>query len=515
MMKNKLKAEHLVLKKEITAFLNNELSAADLKHSTAPFGIYQQRDGLFMTRIRITGGHLNISELRKIADIIDENNISYAHLTTRQDIQLHGVPAENIYATVRSCTENGLPFKGGGGNTFRNIAVSPDSGIAPDSVFDVIQHAKSLTDIIFKWDKAFELPRKIKIGFASSEKDEFMTAVQDLGFVAVTKNGKAGFKVYAGGGMGRESALGIKLFDFISCDEVPRCTLAMTELFYDHGDRKNRNTARIRFMVKRLGQKKFLELFNKYFQDTNFENQNFPEWEFDLKSEVASLKLLPEQKIKDSSYNNWLKYAVSPTRFGDNVVSVRIFVPGGNLNAGQLRKLAEASDLFGASFVRLTMGLDIILPLVDCSALPGLYKFLRTELKDIDLTLESFKGHITSCIGVTVCKIGILDSPALGNAIAAKLDEAELKAELSAKVLDMIKISGCPNSCAGHPAAFIGMQGQKKKIDGKLEDVYKIFARTDSKPFALAKAEDDFIKQNDVPDRVLELLKDNLKDFSV
>ena len=149
-------------------------------------------------------------------------------------------------------------------------------------------------------------------------------------------------------------------------------------------------------MVKRLGKEKFLELFNKYFQDTNFESQNFPEWKFNLESEVASLKILPKQKTKDSSYNNWLKYAVSPTRFGDNVVSVRIFVPGGNLNAGQLRKLADAAELYGCSFARLTSGQDIILPLVHRSALAGLYKFLKTELKDIDLTLESFQGHITS-----------------------------------------------------------------------------------------------------------------------
>jgi len=506
-MGNKLKAEHLILKKELTAFLNKELSAADLKHSTAPFGIYQQRDELFMTRIRITGGHLAVSELRKIADIIDENNISYAHLTTRQDVQLQGVPAENIYATVRSCTESGLPFKGGGGNTFRNIAVSPDSGIAPESVFDVIPHAKSLTDIIFTWDKAFELPRKLKIGFASSERDELMAAVQDLGFVAAVKDGRQGFKGYGGGGMGRESALGIKLFDFISSDEVPRCTLAMTELFYDHGDRNNRNTARIRFIVKRLGKEKFLELFNEYFKNTVFDGKNFPAWKFNLKSET---KTFPEQSVNQ----NWLKYAVSPTRFA-NIVSVRIFVPGGNLNADQLRKLADASDLYGASFVRLTPGQDILLPLVHRSALAELYNFLRNELKDIDLTLESFKGHITSCVGATVCKIGILDSPALGNAVAAKLDEADIKAESYSKILDMIKISGCPNSCAAHPAAGIGMQGQKKKIDDKLEDVYKIFVKRDNKAFALSEAEDYLVKQDDVPDRVLELLKRNFKDFAV
>ncbi len=507
-MQDKLKAEHLALGQEINKFLNGEISAAELKHSTAPFGIYQQRDGLFMTRIRITGGHITNSEMRIIAETIEKNNIGYAHLTTRQDIQLHGVPAENIYSTVRNCTENGLLFKGGGGNTFRNIAVSPDSGIAPDSVFDVIPHAKSLADIIFKWDKAFELPRKLKIGFASSQKDEFMAAVQDLGFVAKVKDGVQGFKVYGGGGMGKESALGIKLFDFIPSKEVPKCTLAMTELFYDHGNRENRNKARIRFIVKRLGNEKFAELFNEYFEKTILDEKGFPEWELKLKPET--------QKTQAQDINqDWLKYAVSPTRFEDDIVSVRIFVPYGNLNSGQLRKLAEASELYGCPFVRLTQGQDIILPLVHKSNLPELYTFLRTELSDIDLTLESFDGHITSCVGVTVCKIGVLDSPSLGKAIALKLDKAGFTPETYPDILDMIKISGCPNSCAGHPAASIGMQGQKKRIDDKLEDVYKIFTRTGKTALALAETDDCPIRQDDVPDKILELLKEKFKDIPV
>ena len=183
------------------------------------------------------------------------------------------------------------------------------------------------------------------------------------------------------------------------------------------------------------------------------------------------------------------------------------------MNHGQLRKIAEASDLYNCSFVRLTQGQDIILPLVQRASLPELYKFLTTELADIDLTLRSFDGHITSCVGVNVCKIGILDSPALGKAVAAKLDEAGFSPENYAEILDMIKISGCPNCCAGHPAACIGMQGQKKRINDKLENVYKIFTRTDA-AFALAVSNDDLIKQDDVPDKVVELLKQKFKDSS-
>ena len=514
-MEKKLKNEHLVLKDRIEAFLADEISGAELKHSTAAFGIYQQRDGAFMTRVRITGGHLALSELRKTADIIKANGIAYGHLSTRQDIQLQGVPPENVYTTIRQCTKNGLPFKGGGGNTFRNILVSADSGIGADSVFDVIPYAKSLTDIIFSWDKAFELPRKIKIGFAACERDEFMAAIQDLGFVAVNVDGKRGFKVYGGGGMGRESAVGVKLFDFIPCEDVPRCALAMTELFYDHGDRENRNKARIRFIVKRLGEEKFIELFKEYFDKFELPVPDYPKWKLDIDSEVNNLKSFPEKDIDDVAYQAWSKLAVSDTCLGDDVVSVKLFVPGGNLTAEQFRKVADLVEFCGCSFVRLTAGMDIILPLVSRLALPEIYSFLKNELVDVDLTLESFKGHLTTCIGATVCKIGVLDSPSMGIAVGAALDEyfkdeIGAKVENALKILDIIKISGCPNSCGAHPAACIGLQGQKKKIDGKLEEVYKIFVKNDCRDFALAESEDNFVVASDVPEKVLELLKQNL-----
>jgi ferredoxin-nitrite reductase len=86
-------------------------------------------------------------------------------------------------------------------------------------------------------------------------------------------------------------------------------------------------------------------------------------------------------------------------------------------------------------------------------------------------------------------------------------DEPELKAEKADKILSMIKISGCPNSCSGHPAASIGLQGQRKKINGKTEPVYKIFLKTDSKEFALAESEDYFVLEENTPKRVLELLE--------
>ena len=510
-----LDESHAELKSKMQEYLAGEASATDLKHASAPLGVYQQRNDQFMARLRITGGHLTLADLRTVAGVITSNGIGYAHLTTRQDIQLQDVPAEQVCDVVQTCNGKGLPFRGGGGNTFRNIAASPASGIGADSLFDVMPYAKSLNDLILGWDKAFQLPRKLKIGFYDSPSEELAAAVQDLGFAAKVVDGKPGFKVYGGGGMGRESAVGVTLFDFLPAYLVPKCALAMTELFYDHGNRENRNQARIRFIVKRLGEGRFVELFQEYFAEADPQVALFPGWELDLTQELAALQSSPGEAPDNADYRNWLARAVSPTRFDDDVVTVRVFVPGGDLLAAQLGSLAELAEKCGGSFLRLTPAQDVLVPLVRRDSLPSVYRFLKTAFPATDVLLDSLVGHVVTCVGSTVCKIGILDSPAAGEAVARSLDgmlakRPELGPAAATRVVDCIRISGCPNSCAGHPIARVGLQGQKARIGQAMEPVYQVFARPGD-ALAISEPVGGLVKEPDIADTVRELILAQLK----
>jgi sulfite reductase beta subunit-like hemoprotein len=506
---------HAELREAIPQFLRGELSASDLKHASAPLGIYQQRNDLFMTRIRITGGHLSVPQLRGVAAIIRAHGIGYGHLTTRQDIQLQDVPAEHVLDVVGDCSMHGLPFRGGGGNTFRNITMTATSGIGTGSLFDVLPYAKSLTELIFTWDKAFVLPRKIKIGFFDSPADELRAAVQDLGFIATVVDGARGFKVYGGGGMGRESTTGLLLFDFLPADQVPRCALAMTELFSDHGNRENRNQARIRFIVKRLGEDGFRALFQEYFDRLQPEISEFPACPFNVDVAAAALPSVADAECDDPGFLDWVARVTTPTRFGDDVVTVRVFVPGGNLSADEIESLAEIAETCGDSFLRLTPTQDVLLPLVPRGSLPAVYQALRKAFPKTDVLLESLVGHLVTCVGSTVCKIGILDSPAAGQAVARRLDQMlaehpELDATTAARIVDDIRISGCPNTCGAHVAASIGMQGQKAKIEGKTESVYYLFVKSDD-GFSLGTAQPEPVKEADLPDRVCQLVLGRLE----
>ena len=466
-----MKHQYAGLNEAFEGFLAGEVSSEALKVVTALFGIYQQRNGDFMARVRVTGGEITCEKLAGLADVLDCSGW-HAHLTSRQDIQLHDLPAARVVEAVIAIDRLGLPSKGGGGNTYRNILVGSDSGLSADSVFDVYPYAHALNRAMQKCEKAFALPRKLKIGFFASERDRLRAAVQDLGFVAQMRDGQAGFTVFVAGGMGRDSSAGLELFGFLPASQIVRAAVALTDLFYDHGDRVNRHHARLRFLLKSLGAVAFQRLYLEYFARTEAPAVHVRE-EDQFAAVIQGLKRSRAAK-PDEGFDWWEQVAVLPTRFGDAVKSVRLYVPYGNLNAGQLRKIAALAAEFGSPAVRLLTTQDILIPLVHRTALASLYKRLRQELAEIDLTFASYKGHLVTCVGATVCKIGMVDAPAVADRLAAALDRylppnTPEKLALVRLVADNVRISGCPNSCAGHPAARIGVSCINQKVDGMIQ----------------------------------------------
>ena len=439
------KYELIRLKSE--EYVSGKINSAEYKKFTAPFGIYEQSNGKFMIRIRITGGHLSLSDAHSISETAKANKAGYIHLTTRQDIQLQDVPVENIHIIVNSLTESGVPFKGGGGDTYRNTVACPHSGISSDSIFDVQPYAKAVNEFLFEQEKAFQLPRKLKIGFSCCEKDLSLAVLQDLGFIARFADGKKGFTVYGAGGMGRESMIGTKLFDFLPEKDLLRCVKAMLELFHEHGDRTNRAKARLRHYAAKVGASEFKKTFLEYFKRTSQStNKSYK----DINLEVAT-----------------------------NLSLLKCFIPNGNLSISDFEEICNTACKTGFTCLRISQSQDIYL-MTSRDSLPA----LKSKLKSLNFAGDSFKGLLTCCIGATVCKIGILDSQAISKSISEELDALfikypERKAKLMPVILDSIRISGCPNACGGHPAAVLGFQGIKKSIDGNLQPFLKVYASAD------------------------------------
>ena len=453
-------------------YVAERLTADELKPIAAPYGIYQQRDGSFMVRVRVNGGEIDCATLSAFADLLERVG-GQAHLTSRQDIQLHNIPADRVVETVLACDRLGWPFKGGGGNTYRNIMVGSESGLSLDSVFDVYPYAGALNRALQNFDQAYTLPRKFKIGFFACEKDILKAAVQDLGFVAVLREGERGFQVYAGGGLGRDSAVGICLIEFMPVERLVEAAFALISLFHDHGDRTNRHQARLRFLIKRIGAEAFRKLYADYYASTEV-TEPFSVQMRNYSPDGLHERFLPAPAgAAAADYARWTAVAVSPTRFGVRIKSVRLFVPYGNLTAPALRTIARIAEEAGSPRLRLLVTQDILFPVVAAASLPWLYQQLTQRLPDVDLTFRSFKGHIVTCVGASVCKIGMVDTPVMADRLAEALDrllpeDPQKRQALQRWVADEVRISGCPNACSAHPAAQLGIGCINQKVDGAI-----------------------------------------------
>lgn len=478
-IKEKLKdieVEYTDLQDGIEKYVNNGISYSDLKGKGSKFGIYEQKGKKMMLRLKTVGGELSLAKLKALHSVMENKGIPYLHLSTRQNFQLHEVDFDKVKATIEECNENEMYFRGGGGNTFRSILVSTFTGVSTKNTFDVMPYARMIENEVFFYDRAFQFGRKLKIGLANNTDDEFVVSIQDMGFVAVEVEGKRGFKVYFGGGMGRGSRLGYVLTEFLPEEDLYRAVKAMIDIFYEHGDRSNRAKARLRFLVESMGVEAFKKMFFEYFDKSDVKNGEIKPINYEKK--VASLKHFEDSGLVNEKFEAWKKVCVRSTRFKD-VVSVVLYVKNGDLGLNKFERLIELVEGYNGHSVRATINQNLVLPLVHKSALEYIYNFLEKEIPEIVSETISVRGQIRSCVGSKVCMIGLQDSMGAADAIAQELDkliaEKPQYRDIIFREAKNIRISGCGSSCAGIPIAPLGFIGTKKKIDDKMVDCMQVY----------------------------------------
>lgn len=480
-------------------FNAGRITPSQLKAVSSGFGIYLQRDGAVMMRIRRTGGVVTLGELRTVAGLMGKYRVPFLHITTRQALQLHGVAPTDVAACLADCEASGLRFRGGGGNTFRNVLVNPNSGLHADTAFDVFPYARALADAFYDFDTAYALPRKIKIAFADRAADRMLCAIQDLGFVATVREGRRCFEVWLGGGIGNRPRVGFRLFEALPAEACLRVAVAVTNLFNDHGDRACRATARLRFLRARLGDEGLAALFREYYAKTG----EVPLCTEDsLVPEAYPVTSLPEGEPPAEGFEDWKAVACDP--LADGTYAVRLFVPFGNFDLPRLGRFCDFLGRYGLTRLQLLVSQDFVLPRVHAKCLTALHAALSRGFPDFDLTLRSYVGHLPTCIGNTVCTLGAADPPRIGERLAHALDaylpaDTPERRRLARLVTTEVRISGCPNSCTAHPAATFGFQC--RKLGG--QEVLIPFTPALCEPPALGGAKPTPIAIDDLPGYLL------------
>ncbi len=458
------------LEQKIRDFKEGKIHDEKFRSLRLARGVYGQRQhGVQMVRIKLPFGKITFKQLLKIADVSDEYASSNLHLTTRQDIQIHYVSLDRTPQLWAELEKDEITLREACGNTVRNITSSPTAGIDPLEPFDVSPYAQAMFAYFLRNPVCQEMGRKIKISFSSSDSDTAFSFIHDLGFIPKIKieNGQEvrGFKVMLGGGLGAQPSLAHAVNDFLHEDEIIPFTEAVLRVFDRHGERNNRNKARLKFLVNKLGIDEVLRLVAE--EKTAIKTQKF---EIDrtalatpnIPAKGNNLNEYP-QITNQLHYQQWLDTNVFEQK-QSGFYGVYVKVQTGDIPTAQARLFVDAVKNLIADEIRITINQGLLLKYVPKENLPHLF----IALENLGLANPGFDSvaDVTTCPGTDTCNLGISNSMELSRVL-----ESVVVNEYQEFIYDKeikIKISGCMNSCGQHGLAHLGFHGSSMKVDGKV-----------------------------------------------
>ena len=271
-------------------------------------------------------------------------------------------------------------------------------------------------------------------------------------------DGKRGFKVLIGGGLGANPYLALTAYEFLPEDQIIPFAEGVLRVFDRYGERTRRMKARFKFLMDDIGLERVMELVNE--ERKALKNKSYPiDLDIVPAATVPDATSFPEVTgIDETQYQRWFKTNVfEQKQKGFHGVYVRVEL--GNLSSDKTRKFANVVDAHASNDLRITVNQGYLLRFVRPEALRHLY----AELKALDLAEPGFDsvGDITACPGTETCNLGI--SSSYGIALAMEKVIKEEYPDLVYNTDIKIKISGCPNSCGQHGLASMGFHGSTIK----------------------------------------------------
>src|SRR5512147_1197895 len=244
---------------ETKRLVSGDVSSDLFRPFRLQYGIYGQRQaGVQMVRIKIPFGGLTSNQLRRVAELAERYATGVGHVTTRQDIQLHFVELQHVPAIMRGLAEVGLTTREACANTVRNVTACHLAGICQGELFDVTPYAKTVALHLLRNPLNQSLPRKFKIAFSGCSHDCALTPIHDIGLLAAKReDGTIGFRMCVGGGLGSAPRIAQLLREFTPMEELIPSIEAVIKVFDTLGNRKNRNKARMKFVIEKLGFAEF------------------------------------------------------------------------------------------------------------------------------------------------------------------------------------------------------------------------------------------------------------------
>jgi len=442
----------------------------------------------YMCRLRIPNGILTHWQLAGLADLAEKFGGGYSHVTTRANFQIREIEPKNAINLLEGLLDLGLGSRGTGADNIRNVTGTPTAGIDPQELLDTRPYARQWHHHILNERGLYGLPRKFNVAFDGAGTIPVLEDTNDIGFQAVeVKDGFGAepgvwFKLALGGITGhkdfaRDTGVIVKPAD------ATRVADAIVRVFSAHGDRTNRNKARMKYVLDVIGFDKYLALVEEKLgaKLTGIPPEALaPRPAFDRSAHIG----VHEQKQKDL---HW----------------IGVVLPVGKLTVAQMKGLATIAREFGDGDIRLTVWQNLLI-----SGVPT-EKILAAEIAidALGLTTKatSIRAGLVACTGNVGCRFAASNTKKHAEDIA---QWCEARVELDTPV--NIHLTGCHHSCAQHYIGDIGLIACKVPLndDGDTAEGYHILVGGGFGPDA-ALARDLYrdVKAEDAPAMVERMLK--------
>jgi sulfite reductase (NADPH) hemoprotein beta-component len=477
-------------------------------------GLYLQRLAP-MLRIAVPYGLLSSTQLRKLAVITRQFDKGYAHVSTRQNVQLNWPRLEDVPDILAELASVQMHAIQTSGNCIRNTTTDQYAGVATDELED----PRPYCEIIRQWSTlhpefAF-LPRKFKIAVCGSTQDRAAIHAHDIGIELVANaSGDIGCKILAGGGLGRTPVIGSVVCEWLEKKHLLTYLEAILRVYNQHGRRDNRYKARIKILLKAMGVDAFREAVEQEWaslkdgpttlttEEIDRAKSFFTEpayLDFDAAATSAGLA---DKCGAEPIFGNWVKrntidHRVSGYRIVNLSLKATGFAPG-DVTDGQLELVADLADRYSFGEIRTTHQQNMVLADVQMDLLYPLWQ----QLQKAGLATPNH-GYLTDmicCPGGDYCSLANAKSIPVAEAIQSRFNDLDYLYDLGPIELN---ISGCMNACGHHHIGHIGILG----VDKKGEEFYQVcLGGSQSKDASIGKILGPSFSQEDMPAVIDKLL---------
>ncbi|MGB8677110.1 MAG: NirA family protein [Pseudolabrys sp.] len=442
----------------------------------------------YMCRLRLPNGILKSTQLVGLADLAERYGGGYAHVTTRANIQIREIDAKNSVAMIEAIQDLGLCSRGSGADNIRNVTGTPTAGIDPQELIDTRPYAREWHFHILNDRSLYGLPRKFNVGFDGAGLIPVLEDTNDIGFQAVQVN--EGFPLDAGvwfrlclGGLTGHHSFASDTGVIVRPADATMVSDAVVRVFIDHGDRTDRNKARLKYVIEKMGVEKFLALVEEKLGRKLHRAVAGAVAPRPARSRTAHIGIHPQKQ----ECLNWIGVAV----------------PVGYLSAAQMRGLADIARELGDGDIRLTVWQNLLISGVPTDKLVDARQ--RIETLGLAIQVNALRSGLVACTGNTGCKFAASNTKRHAEEIARW---CETRVSIDTPVT--IHLTGCHHSCAQHFIAEIGLLACKVQDNEEADPVeaYHVLVGGGFGPdAALGRELYRDVKADDIPQTIERVLK--------